>query len=73
MLWLTDAQETMCTYESDPDYIGEFLRIIEDWQLKMLDMVLDIGVDIVTRFPGLYGGCPWEKVEWMIESWKKYA
>ena len=23
--------------------------------------------------PGLYGGCPWEKVEWMIESWKKYA
>ncbi|MCK5880205.1 MAG: hypothetical protein KAH24_10510 [Holophagae bacterium] len=23
--------------------------------------------------PGLYGGCPWEKVEWLIESWKKYA
>lgn len=50
MLWLTNAQDTMCTYESDPDYVGQMLRIVEDWQLKMLDMVLDVGVDIVTRF-----------------------
>ena len=50
MLWLSNAQDTMCTYESEPDYVGELLRIIEDWQLKMLDMVLDVGVDIVTRF-----------------------
>jgi uroporphyrinogen-III decarboxylase len=50
MLWLTDAQKTMCTYESDPDYVGKMFEIVEGWQLKLLDMVLDIGVDIVTRF-----------------------
>ena len=50
MLWLTDAQETMCTFESDPEYVREFLRIIDDWQMKMLDLALDAGADQVTRF-----------------------
>ena len=50
ILWLTDVQQMLCTYESDPEYVGELLSIIEEWQLKMLDMVLDIGVDMVTRF-----------------------
>jgi len=50
VLWLTHAQETMCTFESDPEYVREFLQIIHDWQMKLLDMVLDIGVDQVTRF-----------------------
>ena len=50
LLWLTDAQESMCTFRTDPDYIREFLRIIHEWQLGNLDMVLDVGVDMVTRF-----------------------
>ena len=50
MLWLTDAQKTMCTFAEDPDYVGRFLDIIHRWQMQLLDMVLDIGVDMVTRF-----------------------
>ena len=50
LLWLTDVQEAMCTFESDPDYVAEFLRIIHDWQMQMLPLVLDVGVDMVTRF-----------------------
>lgn len=50
LLWLTDAQKTMCTYADNPDYIGRFLDIIHRWQMKLLDIVLDIGVDMVTRF-----------------------
>lgn len=50
LLWLTNAQETMCTFESEPEYVAEFLRIIQDWQLKTLSLVLDVGVDMVTRF-----------------------
>lgn len=50
MLWLTDAQDSMCTFSSNPDYIGEFLQIIHEWQLRNLEMVLDVGVDMVTRF-----------------------
>lgn len=50
MLWLTNAQETMCTFESDPEYVREFLSIIQGWQLKMLELALEAGVDQVTRF-----------------------
>lgn len=50
LLWLTNAVDSMCTFDSDPDYVGEFLRIIHEWQLTTLDRVLDVGVDMVTRF-----------------------
>jgi len=50
MLWLTDAEQTMCTFVDDPNYVGRFLQIIHDWQMKLLEMVLDVGVDMVTRF-----------------------
>jgi hypothetical protein len=51
MVWLTDALATMVTYEDAPEYMGEFLQIIHDWQMTTLEMVLDIGdIDIVTRF-----------------------
>ncbi|MDP7396729.1 MAG: uroporphyrinogen decarboxylase family protein [Lentisphaeria bacterium] len=50
ILWLTDAQETMCTFATDPEFVREFLQIIHEWQLATLQMVLDIGVDMVTRF-----------------------
>ena len=51
MVWLTDALKTMVTYEEDPEYVGEFLQIVHEWQLATLEMALDIGdIDIVTRF-----------------------
>jgi len=50
LLWLTDVQQTLCALDSDPQFFEEFLRIIHDWQKKNLSMVLDIGVDMVTRF-----------------------
>ncbi len=50
ILWLTDAQKTICTFGDDPDYVHRFLDIIQRWQMKLLDMVLDVGVDMVTRF-----------------------
>ncbi|MBC8253053.1 MAG: hypothetical protein H8E35_03375 [Ardenticatenia bacterium] len=50
-MWLTDIQESMLTYESDPEYAGEFLHIIHEWQMATLEQVFDIGgIDIVTRF-----------------------
>ena len=50
LLWLTDAVESICTFETDPDYIAAFLRIIHNWQMQMLPLVLDLDVDMVTRF-----------------------
>lgn len=49
-MWLTNAQESLLTYDSDPNYANEFLDIIHTWQKTNLEQVLDIGVDIVTRF-----------------------
>lgn len=51
MVWLTDALQTMLTYDDDPDYVDEFLQIIHEWQLATLERVLDLSdIDIVTRF-----------------------
>lgn len=55
MLWLTDAVKSMCTFDSNPEYIGEFLDIIHKWQMSILQIVLDLGIDMVTRF-GYYDG-----------------
>ena len=55
VLWLTDVQETMLTYQTNPEFVQEFLDILHAWHLQLLDLVLDIGVDIVTRF-GYYDG-----------------
>jgi hypothetical protein len=51
MVWLTDAMKTMLTYGEDPEYMGEFLQIVHEWQLATLEIVLDLGnIDVVTRF-----------------------
>jgi hypothetical protein len=51
VLWLTDAIQTMMTFEAQPDYVAEFLNIIFQWQKAMLEQVLElVDVDIVTRF-----------------------
>ena len=49
-MWLTNVQESMLTYATDPDYADEFLNIIHTWQKTNLAQALDVGVDIVTRF-----------------------
>jgi len=56
LIWLTNFQESVCAFESDPDFVGEFLRIIHKWQMATLQMLLEFGgIDMVTRF-GYYDG-----------------
>ena len=55
VLWLCDPQDFLCSIASDPGYVARFLRIIQDWQNWALGVVLDVGVDVVSRF-GLYDG-----------------
>ena len=49
-LWLTDAQETIIALAENPGYVERLLGIIQQWQTRMLDLALDLGVDMVTRF-----------------------
>jgi hypothetical protein len=55
VLWLCRAEDFMCDMVANPAYVERFLRIIQDWQNWALGVVLDIGVDMVSRF-GLYEG-----------------
>ena len=50
LVWLTDVQESICTFKTDPGFVEEFLDIIQEWQMATLAQVLEIGVDMVTRF-----------------------
>lgn len=51
LVWLTDVQESISTFETEPEFVDEFLQIIHDWQKTTLAQVLDIGgIDMVTRF-----------------------
>ena len=67
MVWLTDAVKSMTTFEEAPEFITEFLDIIYQWQLKLLDIVLDVGVDMVTRF-GYYDGTNF----WGVKYFDRY-
>ncbi len=55
VLWLCRVEDFMCHMVDNPGYVERFLRIIQDWQNWALGIVLDVGVDMVSRF-GLYEG-----------------
>ena len=55
VLWLYDTADFMCEMVANPAHVERFLRIIQDWQNWVLSVVLDVGVDMVSRF-GLYDG-----------------
>ena len=55
VLWLCKPEDFICQMVADPRYVERFLRILQDWQNWALSAVLDIGVDLVSRF-GLYDG-----------------
>ena len=51
MTWLTNVIDSIISFSENPEYMEEFFSIIQEWQNKNLEIVLDIGgIDIVTRF-----------------------
>ncbi len=52
----TDAYQWFCSIPDfciamieDPEYCDRLFRIVQDWQIKLLDLIWDIGVDVVMR------------------------
>jgi len=67
VLWLCDTREFLMATVEDPDFCRRFLRIVQDWSLKTLELALDIGVDIADRrgwyeVPNIFGGRVWEEM-----------
>ena len=50
IVWLANAIDMIYAMTDQPEFVDQFLQIIEDWQLNNLNLALDAGVDVVTRF-----------------------
>jgi len=67
MVWLTNVLDSIESLILNPEYMKEFFSIIQEWQMKNLEIMLDIGgIDIVTRFgyydiPDFFGVKQFEK------------
>ena len=59
--WFCRIDDFLVDTIERPDYVREFLRIVQDWSLKLLDLSLEFGPDVVMRrawyeTPDYWGG-----------------
>ncbi len=47
--WLCGMQEFMMLTVYDPDFVQQFLNVIEDWNRRCMELVLKEGVDLFVR------------------------
>ena len=47
--WFMDVQDFCINLLENRDFIREFLRIVQRWQMELVDLVLDEGVDVLVR------------------------
>ncbi len=47
--WFMDVQEMCINLIENRDFIHDFLRIVQAWQMQLVDMVLDVGIDVLVR------------------------
>jgi hypothetical protein len=46
---------------------------VDDLVRTTLELMAPGGRYIMYPIPGVYAGVPWEKVQWLLESWRRYA
>ena len=65
--WLCDIPWFMIQLYDDPEFVTEFLRIFNQWDLRLLDLVLEFPVDYV-QYRGWYE----TPTFWGLEGYKRY-
>jgi hypothetical protein len=65
--WFCDIPWFMMQLYDDPAFVEEFLSIFQDWSLRLVEMVLDVGVDVV-QYRGWYE----PPTFWGLDGWKRY-
>ena len=65
--WFCDIENFMCWMVEAPEFVTEFLSIFQEWSLKLTELALEMGVDVVQR-RGAYelSSC------WGVKFWKDY-
>ena len=46
---------------------------VDDLVLETIGLMAPGGRFILHPIPGVYTGVPWNKVEWLIDAWRRYA
>ena len=66
-LWFCDGSWFMEQLFDDPQFVREFLDIFQQWSLELVDLVLEVGVDIV-QYRGWYE----TPTFWGPKFWQEY-
>ena len=66
-LWLCDTSDFLMKSVEEPDFCREFLRIVQEWSLKTLELGLEVGVDMADRrgwyeVPAIFGVDAWQRL-----------
>jgi hypothetical protein len=64
--WFCDIEEFSCWMIEEPEFVEEFLAILQDWSIRLTDLALEVGVDLVQRrgwyeTPMFWGPKYWER------------
>jgi hypothetical protein len=64
--WFCDIPWFLIQFYEDPEFVREFLAIFQDWSMPLVQMVLDVGVDVVQyrgwyEMPNYFGGKWWRE------------
>lgn len=65
--WFCDIPWFMVQLYDAPGFVEQFLDIFQDWSLKLVELVLDVGVDVV-QYRGWYESPTF----WGSKGWKRY-
>ncbi len=65
--WFCDIPWFLMQFYEDPEFVRDFLAIFQDWATQIVNLVLDVGVDVVQ-----YRG--WYEIPtfWGPNFWKEY-
>lgn len=65
--WFCDIPSFMLWMNDDPEWVAAFLAVFQDWSLKLVQLALEVGVDVV-QYRGWYE----TPTFWGLKYWKQY-
>jgi hypothetical protein len=65
--WFCDIPWFLMQLYDDPDFVERFLDIFQEWSLRLVELVLEVGVDVV-QYRGWYES----SLFWGLDGWRRH-
>lgn len=49
MIWLSGVENVLFASVDNPDFLNRYIQIVSDWNMKILNILIDAGADMVVR------------------------